>query len=165
MRGSAVHPRPVALLDNCFCDSVRQQFAIFPVARVTPLGAVTKKSAFHEHRWTGRKTQHAEIGGVRYSHVVDPRTGFALTGRRSVTVVARRGTLSDGLATAASVLGPEKGLKLIKNTPGAGVFYAEERSSGVSTYEYRFPPFVLVQPSGPIGLRTTSRKRSAARTP
>ena len=114
---------------------------------------------------SGDSEQHAEIAGVRYSHVVDPRTGLALTGRRSVTVVARRGTLSDGLATAASVLGPEKGLKLIKNTPGAGVFYAEERSSGVSTYEYRFPPFVLVQPSGPIGLRTTSRKRSAARTP
>jgi len=95
---------------------------------------------------SGDSEQHAEIGGVRYSHVVDPKTGFALTGRRSVTVVARRGTLSDGLATAASVLGHEKGLKLIKGTRGAGIFYAEESSSGTSTHEYRFPPFVSVQP-------------------
>jgi len=114
---------------------------------------------------SGDSEQHAEIGGVRYSHVVDPRTGIALTGRRSVTVVARRGTLSDALATAASVLGPEKGVELIKNTHGAGVFYAEERSTRIITHEYRFPPFVSVQPSSPIGLATSSRKRFTTRTP
>jgi FAD:protein FMN transferase len=105
---------------------------------------------------SGDSEQHAEIGGVRYSHVVDPRTGFALTGRRSVTVVARRGILSDGLATAASVLGPEKGLKLIEKTPGAGLFYVEQAPSGIGTRKFRFPPFVSVQPSNPTGRATTS---------
>ena len=37
---------------------------------------------------SGDAEQNVEIGGVRYSHIVDPRTGLGLVGRRSVTVVA-----------------------------------------------------------------------------
>ena len=67
---------------------------------------------------SGDAEQWVEIGGVRYSHIIDPRTGSALTGRRSVTVIAPTGTLSDGLATAVSVLGPSHGIALIKRMPG-----------------------------------------------
>lgn len=90
---------------------------------------------------SGDTEQHVEIAGVRYSHVVDPRTGMALTGHRSVTVVARRAILSDGLATAASVLGPEKGLGFIRKTPGAGILYSAKGDSGRESHEVRFPPF------------------------
>ena len=60
-----------------------------------------------------------EIAGQRYSHIVDPRTGLGLTGRSSVTVVARDCTTADSLATAVSVLGPQAGLKLVEETPSA----------------------------------------------
>src|SRR6185295_6849343 len=60
---------------------------------------------------SGDANQNVEIGGVRYSHIVDPRTGLALMGRSSVTVVAADCTTSDSLATAASVLGPQEGRK------------------------------------------------------
>lgn len=70
---------------------------------------------------SGDAEQWVEIGGVRYSHIVDPRTGAALTGHRSATVIAPKGMLSDGLATAVLVLGPADGLALVARTRGAAV--------------------------------------------
>ncbi len=58
---------------------------------------------------SGDEEQWVEIGGVRYSHILDPRTGMGLTGHSSVTVVAADATTSDMLATAVSVLGPGEG--------------------------------------------------------
>lgn len=45
-------------------------------------------------------------GGVRYSHILDPRTGMGIRQRRAATVIAPDATLADALASAASVLGP-----------------------------------------------------------
>ncbi len=58
-----------------------------------------------------------DIGGRRYSHIVDPRTGLGLTNGVLATVVARDGMTADALATAICVLGPEKGLKLAEDQP------------------------------------------------
>jgi thiamine biosynthesis lipoprotein len=79
--------------------------------------------------------QFVEIGGVRYSHVVDPRTGVGVTGRSSVTVVARDATTSDSLATALSVLGPDAGLRLADATEGVAALFVELRPSGDVVYE------------------------------
>lgn len=61
--------------------------------------------------------QHLEIDGVRYSHIIDPHTGVGLTDHALVTVIAPDGITADSLSTAISVLGPEKGLRLIELTP------------------------------------------------
>lgn len=66
---------------------------------------------------SGDTQQFVEIGGTRYSHVVDPRTGIGLTDRIAVTVVAPNGMLSDALATALSVLGPDEGRRLLARYP------------------------------------------------
>jgi thiamine biosynthesis lipoprotein len=68
---------------------------------------------------SGDVFQHLEIEGVRYSHIIDPRTGVGLTDHSLVTVMARDCTTADSLATAVSVLGPGEGLKLLETTPGA----------------------------------------------
>ena len=70
---------------------------------------------------SGDLDQVAVVGGVRYSHVLDPKTGLGLTGRRSVTVIAPTGTLADALTKAASVLPPADAVKLIDGVPGAAV--------------------------------------------
>ncbi len=70
---------------------------------------------------SGDTEQFVEIAGRRYSHIVDPKTGLGLTDRLQVTVVAPSGTTADSLATAVSVLGPERGLKLVDAT-AASVF-------------------------------------------
>jgi FAD:protein FMN transferase len=67
---------------------------------------------------SGDVFQHVEIGGVRYSHIVDPRTGLGLTDHALVSVLAPDCTTADSLATAVSVLGPGRGMRLIEETPG-----------------------------------------------
>ncbi|HEY0968748.1 MAG TPA: FAD:protein FMN transferase [Opitutaceae bacterium] len=52
---------------------------------------------------SGDTEQAVEIGGVRYSHIVDPATGLGLTKPVAVSVIARDATTSDALATACSV--------------------------------------------------------------
>jgi len=68
---------------------------------------------------SGDAEQFALIDGVRYSHIVDPRTGLGQTGRRSVTVVAKQGIAADPLTKAVALLDPEKALELIEATGGA----------------------------------------------
>jgi len=63
---------------------------------------------------SGDAEQFVVIDGVRYSHIIDPRTGEPLTTRMSVTVIAPDATTSDSWATALAVLGPEKGLALLR---------------------------------------------------
>jgi thiamine biosynthesis lipoprotein len=79
---------------------------------------------------------------VRYSHIIDPRTGLGLTGRSSVTVVAPNGITSDSLATAVSVLGPERGLELVKSYRDTGILFVLKTEQGIRTHEWRFPRFM-----------------------
>jgi thiamine biosynthesis lipoprotein len=62
---------------------------------------------------SGDAEQFVEVGGVRYSHIVDPRTGTATTTRLRATVVARHGAIADGASTAVTILGPTKGAELV----------------------------------------------------
>ncbi len=62
---------------------------------------------------SGDLYQFLEVDGTRYSHIVDPRTGMAITEQRLVHVLAPDGITADSLATAISVLGPSEGLRLV----------------------------------------------------
>ncbi len=68
---------------------------------------------------SGDTEQFALINGKQYSHVIDPRTGQALTSRVQVTVTAPDGLTSDPLSTACTVLGPAKGRALVRTYPAA----------------------------------------------
>jgi thiamine biosynthesis lipoprotein len=76
---------------------------------------------------SGDTEQHLEIAGQKYSHIIDPRTGLGLTHSTLVTVVARRGVEADGLSTAISLLGPERGMALIEKHPGASLIVAPKK--------------------------------------
>ncbi len=66
---------------------------------------------------SGDDLQFLEVGGKRYSHILDPRSGWALTDHRLVTVIAPDALTADAWATALSVLEPEAGLKLVADLP------------------------------------------------
>jgi thiamine biosynthesis lipoprotein len=53
---------------------------------------------------SGKTYQSIRLGDVTYSHVIDPRTGMALTHSRSATAIAKEGALADWLATAATIM-------------------------------------------------------------
>lgn len=69
--------------------------------------------------------------GVRYSHVLDPRTGRPVTnGVVSVSVLAPDCTLADGLATAVMVMGKDDGLALVERLPGVEALVVVETKDG-----------------------------------
>lgn len=66
---------------------------------------------------SGGTEQFVEIDGVRYSHVIDPRTGLGVTSSHVVTVIAPDAALADATATALSVLGRTKVMVLRSRYP------------------------------------------------
>jgi len=58
----------------------------------------------------------------RYHHILDPRTGKPSEGMESVTLVGDRGSVGDPLATALFILGPEKGLTIVKKLGYEAIF-------------------------------------------
>ena len=57
------------------------------------------------------------VEGKKYSHIMDRDTGASAQGMSSVTIISQNAINADALATAVSVMGPEKGLALIEKTP------------------------------------------------
>jgi thiamine biosynthesis lipoprotein len=58
------------------------------------------------------------IGGKRYSHIVNPESGYSSESLASVTIICSNAIDADALATAVTVMGKEKGLALIEQMPG-----------------------------------------------
>jgi thiamine biosynthesis lipoprotein len=84
---------------------------------------------------SGDMIQYVEIGGKRYSHVVDPRTGMALTDHCRVMVVGPCGMATDAITKAVAVLGPEQGLKLIEQSPGMAAMVMRSPRGTIEHYE------------------------------
>jgi FAD:protein FMN transferase len=62
---------------------------------------------------SGNYEKYVTINGRRYSHTIDPRTGFPVTGIKSVTIISPYAELSDAMATPVMVMGTKVGLDLI----------------------------------------------------
>ena len=74
---------------------------------------------------SGGRFQFVEIDGVRYAHIVDPKTGLGMTGLLTVHITAPTAMEADALATAAILLGKEKGSSLIDKLPKVAVEFVE----------------------------------------
>jgi thiamine biosynthesis lipoprotein len=68
------------------------------------------------------------IDGVRYGHIVNPKTGLPVKGILSVTVIAQSAEIADALATTVFVLGEEDGLKLIDHLEGVECIIINSRN-------------------------------------
>ncbi len=62
---------------------------------------------------SGNYEKYVMIDGKRYSHIIDPRTGYPSSGISSVTIFADSAEMANGISTSIMVLGKEKGLKLL----------------------------------------------------
>jgi len=66
---------------------------------------------------SGDYERYFDENGVRYHHIIDPRTGHSAGKVRSATILAPTATQTDGMSKTAFVLGPEKALEIINRMP------------------------------------------------
>ncbi len=108
------------------------------------------------------------IGGDRYSHIVDPRSGLPVThGLISVTIMSPRSCLeADALATAVSVLGADEGKKLLNLFPNLHAIYTHEDENGeLVTESYSSPnDIVLPEQSSGTDMPKATTAASASKT-
>lgn len=70
---------------------------------------------------SGATVQFVEIDGVRYSHVIDPRTGLGVTNHVVARVIAEDAATADALATALTILGPDGAAALCSRFRGVQI--------------------------------------------
>ena len=78
---------------------------------------------------SGSYEKYVSFNGKRYSHIIDPRTGYPATGIISVSVFAKQTELADALATGIFVLGIEVGLDLINQLNGIECIIVDEKGT------------------------------------
>ena len=95
---------------------------------------------------SGNYERFVEIGGTRYAHIMDSRTGTPVTGMAGTTVLAPTAALADALSTTIFVLGPEKGAALLLRHPGCEALWIPDAPASPTLYATagmaaRFTPF------------------------
>ena len=67
---------------------------------------------------SGDYERYFEADGVRYHHILDPRTGISATGVRSVTIVGPDATTTEGISKSVFIMGPERGIRFVESLRG-----------------------------------------------
>jgi len=67
---------------------------------------------------SGDYERYFDEGGVRYHHIIDPKTGHSPSGVRSVTIIGPTATDTEGWSKTVFIKGPVDGLRLIEQYPG-----------------------------------------------
>ncbi len=76
---------------------------------------------------SGNYEKYVKFNGVRYSHIINPKTGYPATGIISATVFAPSAELADALATSVFVMGIDAGLNLIEQIPDVECIIVDEK--------------------------------------
>jgi thiamine biosynthesis lipoprotein len=82
----------------------------------------------HAFSTAGDYARSYVVGGKRYHHIIDPKTGYPATACRSVTIWAPDATTADGVDDAVFILGPEEGLKLVESLDGVGAVIVDAQN-------------------------------------
>ena len=133
-----------------FADGVRKDGKKWRVGINRPLETAALDDVYHVVSLEGKAMATSgdyrnffELNGRRYSHIIDPRSGYPVAnGVVSVSVVADNCTLADGLATAMMVMGAEKAVALANQVPGVSCLVVVRGADG-SFSDYRSDGFVL----------------------
>ena len=86
---------------------------------------------------SGSYEKYVVFNGKRYSHIINPKTGYPASGLSSVTILGPSAEFANGLSTSTMVLGKRKGLKLLKSYPKyRGIFVDDKgRVTGTKNLE------------------------------
>lgn len=85
---------------------------------------------------SGNYEKYITLNGKKYSHIIDPRTGYPTTGISSVSIFAKQAEVCDALATAVFILGRDVGLHMINQINGVEAIVVDaenkiHKSSGI----------------------------------
>ena len=76
---------------------------------------------------SGNYEKYVIFNGIRYSHIIDPRTGYPAQGVVSVSVFAKQTEIADALATGIFVMGVEVGIDLVNQLKGVECIMVDDR--------------------------------------
>ncbi|MGO4906541.1 FAD:protein FMN transferase [Flavobacterium sp. W20_MBD1_R3] len=90
---------------------------------------------------SGSYEKYVNFNGIRYSHIIDPRTGYPASGIVSVSVFAKQTEIADAMATGIFVLGVEVGLDLVNQIKGLECIIVDDKgkihsSNGIDIKKY-----------------------------
>lgn len=85
---------------------------------------------------SGNYEKYITLNGKKYSHIIDPRTGYPTSGISSVSIFAKQAEVCDALATAVFILGRDVGLHMINQINGVEAIIVDaenkiHKSSGI----------------------------------
>ena len=91
---------------------------------------------------SGSYEKFVTFNGIRYSHIIDPRTGYPATGIVSVSVFSKQTEIADALATGIFVLGVDVGLDLVNQLKGIQCIIVDDKgkihaSKGIDIKKYK----------------------------
>jgi thiamine biosynthesis lipoprotein len=82
---------------------------------------------------SGNYEKYVTFNDVRYTHIIDPRSGYPATGIISVTVFAPKAELADALATSVFVMGIEVGLNRINQLPKVACIIIDDKGNIITS--------------------------------
>lgn len=93
------------------------------------------------YRWavttSGNYEKFVEIDGIRYSHIINPKTGWPTAGLCSVSVFGPSAETANGLSTSIMVLGEDLGLKLLKNFPNYSALLISDKGKVIKSDNFK----------------------------
>jgi len=75
---------------------------------------------------SGNYEKYVMIGGKKYSHTINPKTGMPVNGIKSVTILSPSAEFSDAMATPVMVMGTKVGLNMINQVKGVGCIIVDD---------------------------------------
>lgn len=82
---------------------------------------------------SGDYEKHVTFGGIRYAHIINPKTGYPSKGIISVSVMASSAELADALATSIFVMGSEVGIHFIDQLPNVECIIVNDQNKVITS--------------------------------
>ena len=90
---------------------------------------------------SGDYEQYFEKNGIRYHHILDPKTGCPATGLQSVTIINKEDKYADAMATAVFVMGKDNGMRSVESLKGTEAMIIDDK--GKIYYSSGFKKFLI----------------------
>ncbi len=82
---------------------------------------------------SGNYEKFVKFNGIRYSHIIDPRTGYPSTGIISVTIFTSNAEFADAISTSIFVMGVEAGLNFVNQLKGVECIIVDENNKIITS--------------------------------